>query len=439
MVWSFFFFFLSILKSKVETKMVLLITIVLISKLHFNESQIESSMFFLDGMAMNMAHLSIILSCLALIVYSKSYSYDKSFLCVLSGAIAFVFFHSNNLLLLFVLFEASLIPLMTLIVGWGKQPERLLASQYIMIYTLFSSFPLLCFMIWVEDLESLFSMMNPILKTNYFSFWFSSLNLIVCVSFLLAFLVKVPIFFLHSWLPKAHVEASLEGSIILAGIMLKVGTFGIFRLISLFPSTSVSSVSTILFCISILGSVLSILMAVSSDDLKLSIALSSVSHMNFLLGSLFSMKEFTFSMTSFTMISHGFSSSILFFFVTIIYEVNNSRSLALVKGSMSKVPSILLLSFLFFSISIALPPSLAFYGEMLSISSIWSFSVESIPLVCMFVMFNSFYSMMNYGVMNQSAKGKYPQNSHFETIFNMSSMVSLVIIVMTFFFPESVN
>nr|YP_010698154.1 NADH dehydrogenase subunit 4 [Brueelia nebulosa]WCF77115.1 NADH dehydrogenase subunit 4 [Brueelia nebulosa] len=439
MVWSLVFFFLSFFFKNVELKIIQIVTIMIISKLYISSNQAEFSFFFLDSMSMNMAHLSILLSCFTLLVYLKKNDQEKSFLCLASGMVAFVFFHSSNLLFFFILFEASLIPLVILIIGWGKQPERILASKFIMIYTLFSSFPLFCFIVWAEESVSMYSMCSPVMMNNYSFLWPSSLTLMVTISFIMAFLVKVPMFFVHSWLTKAHVEASLEGSIILAGVMLKVGIYGIFRLLSLFPSDSLKSVENWMFCVSIIGSVVSILMAISSDDLKMSIALSSVSHMNFLLSGLVSMKEFTSAMANFTMISHGFSASILFFFVTIIYEKNNSRSLALVKGSMSKVPSILLLSFLFFSLSIALPPSLPFLGEMLTVSSIWAFSMESILLVCVFILFNSFFSMMNYGVMNQSAKKNMPQNSNFEMNFNFISMVSLIILIMTFFFPEMVT
>lgn len=177
----------------------------------------------------------------------------------------------------YLFFESSLIPTLFLILGWGYQPERLQAGIYLLFYTLLASLPILV---------AIFYIYNTISTINFYLMINRGFDYeLLYLGLIFAFLVKMPIFLVHLWLPKAHVEAPVAGSIILAGILLKLGGYGLLRVFSVLQSVGIKF-NYIFISIRLIGGVLVRLVCLRQVDLKALIAYSSVAHMGIVLSGL---------------------------------------------------------------------------------------------------------------------------------------------------------
>nr|YP_008080727.1 NADH dehydrogenase subunit 4 [Songmachilis xinxiangensis]AFQ07909.1 NADH dehydrogenase subunit 4 [Songmachilis xinxiangensis] len=290
-------------------------------------------------------------------------------------------FMVTDMLFFYISFEVSLIPTLLLITGWGYQPERLQAGIYLLFYTLFGSLPLLMGILKIYGENGGLSFLCLMLNFNW-----SLLSMVWYVVMIGAFLIKMPMYMLHLWLPKAHVEAPVAGSMILAGVLLKLGGYGLFRVMT-FMSMVGKSLNLIWVIISLLGCISVSLMCLRQSDLKALIAYSSVAHMGIVIAGLMSMTYWGLESCLLLMIGHGLCSSGLFALVNICYERLGSRSLSINKGLMSLMPSLAMWWFLLSSSNMAAPPSLNLGGEIGLINSImfWNFnSIYSLAFVSFF-------------------------------------------------------
>nr|ARH54099.1 NADH dehydrogenase subunit 4 [Arachnobas tricolor] len=297
----------------------------------------------------------------------------------------FLTFSSMNMFMFYLFFEISLIPTLFLILGWGNQPERILAGVYLLFYTLLVSLPMML---------SLFYLYKVFYTLEfYFFFSIDSLLLYICVN--MVFFVKIPMFFVHLWLPKAHVEAPIAGSMILAGVMLKLGGYGLLRVMKIFIQIGMK-LNFIVIIISLMGGLVVSLMCIRQSDMKSLIAYSSVSHMGLVLSGIMTMNLWGVWGAFILMLAHGLCSSGLFCLANLSYERTFSRSIYLNKGLMNIMPNLSLWWFLLCSSNMAAPPSLNLVGEIMLINSLFFYSKYSIFFLFFMSFCSAVYSLFLY-------------------------------------------
>jgi NADH-ubiquinone oxidoreductase chain 4 len=271
----------------------------------------------------------------------------------------FITFSVNNYLLFYFFFEVSLVPTLLIITGWGYQPERLQAGIYFLFYTLALSLPLLVLIFFFCTTNNSYIIFYKRINLNY-----GKLTEILFFIFLSgAFFVKLPIFFTHLWLPKAHVEAPVSGSIILAGVLLKLGGYGLFRFLSL-GSLGVNFFGGYFIGLRLMGIMYVGFICCRLNDFKALVAYSSVAHIAIVVCGIISFFIWGYTGRFIIIISHGLSSSGLFCIVNIYYERLGRRSFYINKGLITVFPIFTLIIFLLSAANIAAPPTINLLSEI---------------------------------------------------------------------------
>nr|AWB99546.1 NADH dehydrogenase subunit 4 [Anopheles eiseni geometricus] len=388
-----FMFPLSFLKNfywTVQNLIFLLAFIFMINLSSLNYFNYISYYFGLDMLSYGLILLSFWICSLMLMASEKVFTYNNYenlfiFMILFLLLMLVLTFSSMSIFMFYLFFEASLIPTLFLILGWGYQPERLQAGMYLLFYTLLASLPLLIGIFYILNF------MNTLSFTLLLNYMFMNMNMLY-LSLILAFLVKMPMFLVHLWLPKAHVEAPVSGSMILAGILLKLGGYGLLRMFSLLQISGIKY-NYWWISVSLVGGVLISLVCLRQTDLKALIAYSSVAHMGIVLSGLLTMTYWGLTGSYTLMIAHGLCSSGLFCLANISYERMSSRSLLINKGLLNFMPTLSLWWFLLCSGNMAAPPTLNLLGEISLLNSIVSWSWVTMIMLAFLSFFSAAYSL----------------------------------------------
>nr|YP_009441729.1 NADH dehydrogenase subunit 4 [Anatis ocellata]AOY39274.1 NADH dehydrogenase subunit 4 [Anatis ocellata] len=371
--------------------LLVLMSLFFFSKISFLNYSYISYFLGYDFLSYFLVLLSIWISFLMFMASEKLFKFNDyselfSFLLILLLMFLILTFFSMNMFMFYMFFEASLIPILILIMGWGYQPERIQAGMYMFFYTIMASLPMILFIFYYY------------FSFNNLDFSLINMNLTSVVLYfmmIMVFLVKLPMFMFHLWLPKAHVEASVAGSMILAGIMLKLGSYGLMRFLQMFLMLGLK-LNLFLINFSLIGGIIVSLTCIRQSDMKSLIAYSSVVHMGLLLGGLLTLNYWGLVGSLVMMLAHGLCSSGLFVLVNLNYERFFSRSIYINKGMINLIPFMSLWWFLLVISNMAAPPSLNLLGEILLINSLIMYSYISMFMLILLSFFSAVYCLFLY-------------------------------------------
>nr|UZC54972.1 NADH dehydrogenase subunit 4 [Osmerus mordax] len=299
-------------------------------------------------------------------------------------------FGATEIIMFYVMFEATLVPTLIIITRWGNQAERLNAGTYFLFYTLAGSLPLLVALLLLQNETGTLSLITlQYSQPLQLSTWGDKLWWVGC---LLAFLVKMPLYGVHLWLPKAHVEAPIAGSMVLAAVLLKLGGYGMMRMMLMLDPLS-KELAYPFIVLALWGVIMTGSICLRQTDLKSLIAYSSVSHMGLVAGGILIQTPWGFTGAIILMIAHGLASSALFCLANTAYERTHSRTMLLARGLQMVLPLMTTWWFIANLANLALPPLPNLMGELMIITAMFNWSYWTLVITGVGTLITASYSL----------------------------------------------
>ncbi len=387
----------------------------------------------IDGISLLMIVLTAILTPICLVISVDSIKkrikeYVIAFLLIEAFVIAS--FCSLDLLFFYIFFEAMLIPMFLVIGIWGGE-NRIYAAYKFFLYTLAGSVLLLIAIIMIllytgtTDVVKLTELLPTFFPLEYQKWLF--------LAFFFSFAVKVPMFPFHTWLPDAHVQAPTAGSVILAGILIKLGAYGFLRFSLPFFPEAARCFANFIFILSVIAIIYASLVALMQEDMKKMIAYSSVAHMGFVTMGIFSFTRQGIDGAVMQMISHGIISAALFICVGVIYDRLHTKQIKDLGGIATKMPNFAMLAMIFTLASVGLPGTSGFVGEFLTIIGTFKANKIVALLAATGVILGACYMLWLYKrvwfseIKNQHVE--HVSDLNFIELFSLGAMALLVIFI----------
>lgn len=337
--------------------------------------------------------------------------------------IFFFIFSASNIIIFYTFFEISVIPLIFLVSYWGYSLERVKALFYIFLYTFFFSFPFLLLIIFNVKIipMDIFNINRNVGQTN----------ILITVSIITILLVKIPIWGLHIWLIKAHVEASTEGSIVLARVVLKLAGIAIIKIGFFLNNYNYFLIISLFSSIRIVGALLLSFIIMRQRDLKLMVAVSSIIHISFILILYTTRRSFSIQTLVIIIVAHGLVSPLIFLFLGLVYDRLSSRATANVKGALKRMFYVRIIWFILCIFNIAVPLSINFVAEIFFFLSCMRYSLLIAILASLLIFLNGLFNLYLFISISRGEN-----NIIYDQIWNNNmSFFNYIIIMVVVFYP----
>ncbi len=397
---------LSILFNKIKNIFLIISIIELYISLYiyiiFNNNNIEFKLYdnllfldlSIDSLSLGLIILTNIIFPIIFLIREKTNHFNINFLFSFLLSFLLAIFMINDIIIFYIIFELILIPIFIVVIKYGSKYKRIEAGYKLFIYTIIGSLLFLMGIIIIYN-----NIKNS--NNNYIEYYIYSNNIeqniliFIYLLFFFSFAIKIPIFPFHTWLPIAHSESPTTGSVILAGILLKLGIYGMIRYnITILPLDINIYISPIIITLAIISILYSSIIIFNIIDIKKIIAYSSIIHMNYMIYGLYSFNINGILGSYYSTISHGIISSGLFILIGVLYRRYHTRNILYYKGLSTLIPIFSIIFFIFIFSNLSLPITSAFPGEILTIIGGYKWTIITTIIITILLILGSGYNLL---------------------------------------------